>query len=264
MRYPSGMRRSPSKLGLALLGLALALAAGCSHTFYQFDVSSNELAWIQSTQQSLAASSGNPAALAQVVDLPGRRAVETLIAGMTVQSTEGDRQYEQLTHALYLGVMADNEDPIQALDSDATLMAARVGQRVAAHGLSQMGLGGIAQLVGGFGDHDGQRLNEMSQSLARGNIGGCVQGEVIVSYDAGILGHIHTELADQDANYVAWRQRVRSIHLVRFACQRGQVLVVMTRNDGERGLKVIGWHFLSPEAWQQTEPRLREAFDLPQ
>jgi len=242
---------------LALLGL------GCSHTYFQFDVSPNELAWIENTQRGLAASSTNPGALGQVVDLQGRRATETLLAGVTIEQTQADAQYEQLVHALYLGVMADGEDPLAALDADTTLMAARVGQRVAAQGLNQLGLGGIAQMVSGVGDSDQQRLREMSASLTRNQIGTCVEGRVVVSYDAGILGHIDSSLADSDPNYRAWRDRVQALHLVRFACRSGHVLMVMTRNRGESGLRVIGWHFMSPQQWQVVEPRLRETFDLP-
>lgn len=245
--------------------LALILGVGCSHTYFQFDVSPNELAWIENTQQALAASHTNPGALQQVVDLEGRRAVETLIAGLTVEQTEADRQYDQLAHALYLGVMQDNEDPLAALDSDASVMAARVGQRIAQHGLQQMGLGGIAQMVGGVMDDDGSRLREMSASLARGQIATCTQGEVVVSYDAGILGHINSQLADSDANYLAWRERVRAIHLVRFGCAGGaHVLIIMTRSRDRSGLQVVGWHFMSAQQWAAVEPRLRRAFDLPE
>ncbi|MGE0785177.1 MAG: hypothetical protein AB7S26_05770 [Sandaracinaceae bacterium] len=246
-------------IGLALL----ALSVGCSHTWFQFDVSQNELNWIANAQGALAASAGNPNALAQVVDLQGRRGAETLIAGMTVESTEADRQYDQLAHALYLGLIGDLDDPAAALSSDTNMMAARVAQRVAASGLNQMGLGMIGNLVGQFADNDGQRLNEMSASLARGQIGTCREGDVIVSYNAGILGHIHTDLADNDPTYQAWRDRVRAIHLVRFTCATGHVLVVMTRNRDEQGLRVIGWHFMTPQQWQSLEPQLRQAFDLP-
>lgn len=257
MRHSSVMRRNAAACLCALL------VAGCSHTWFQFDVSANELAWIENTQQALAASYTNVNALGQVVDLEGRRAVETLIAGLTVEQTEADEQYDQLVHALYLGVMGDAEDPIAALDSDATAMAARVGQRVASHGLQQMGLGGIAAMVGAVGNDDETRLREMSASLQRGQITTCREGEVVVSYDAGILGHIHSQLAEQDAAYLAWRERVSAIHLVRFSCNTGHVLVVMTRSRGESGLRVVGWHFMSPAQWEVVEPRLRDAFDLP-
>lgn len=245
--------------------LSLVLGVGCSHTYFQFDVSPNELAWIENTQQALAASHTNPGALQQVVDLEGRRAMETLIAGLTVEQTEADRQYDQLAHALYLGVMSDGEDPLTALTSDTSVMAARVGQRIAQHSLQQMGLGGIAQMVGGVMDDDGTRLREMSASLTQGRIATCAEGEVVVSYNADILGHINSELASSDANYLAWRERVRAIHLVHFTCTTGgHVLIVMTRSQSRSGLQVVGWHFMSAQQWAQVEPRMRTAFDLPQ
>jgi hypothetical protein len=209
------------------------------------------------------ASQADVNALGRVVDLDGRRGVETLVAGMTVEQTSGDEQYRKLTRALYIGIMGDAEDPLSALDQDVSWMAARVGQRVAVHGLNQMGLGGIASMVGGVGDDSGQRLRQMQASLHRGQIATCQAPEVIVSYDAGILGHIHTQLTDQDPTYQAWRSRVRAIHLVRFTCRSQHVLLIMTRNHGEPGLRVIGWHFVTPQQWQQMQPRLRDAFDLP-
>jgi hypothetical protein len=249
------------RFSLALLALVLG---GCSHTWYQLDVSANERSHIVNTQNALAvAAQADVNALARVVDLQGRRAAETLVAGMTVQQTDGDEQYQKLTRALYLGVMGDAEDPLSALDQDVAWMAARVGQRVATQGLSRMGLGGIASMVGAVGDDSGQRLRQMQASLLRGQIATCQAPQVIVSYDAGILGHIHTQLTDQDPGYQAWRDRVRAIHLVRFTCRTQHVLMVLTRNRGEPGLRVIGWHFLSQAQWEQMQPRLRDAFDLP-
>lgn len=248
------------------IAAAVALAAalgGCSHTWYQFSVSPAERSAIESTKNALAASSRDLNAMAQVIDLDGRRAVETLVAGMTVEQTAGEEQYQQLTRALYLGVMGDAEDPLSALDQDVTWMAARVAQRAAAQGLNQMGLGGIASMVGVVADDSGQRLREMQVSLHRGQIATCQAPNVIVSYDAGILGHIHTRLTDNDPGYQAWRQRVRAIHLVRFTCRSQHVLMIMTRNRGQAGLRVIGWHFVTQQQWERMQPRLRDAFDLP-
>ncbi|HJL14014.1 MAG TPA: hypothetical protein RMH99_00085 [Sandaracinaceae bacterium LLY-WYZ-13_1] len=246
-------------------GVLVALAlGGCSHTWYQFDVSANERTRISNAKNALAtASRADANALAQVVDLSGRRAVETLVAGMTVERTDGEEQRQKLTRALYIGIMGDAEDPMSALDQDITWMAARVGQRVASHGLTQMGLGGIGAMVGAVADDSGQRLRQMQASLHRGQIATCQAPNVIVSYDAGILGHIHTQLTDSDADYQRWRERVRAIHLVRFTCRSQYVLMLLTRNRGEAGLRVIGWHFVTPEQWQRMEPRLRDAFDLP-
>lgn len=254
------MGRSLSVAAAAAVVLGLG---GCSHTWYQFSVSSAERDAIQQAQGALAAASRDPNALGQVVDLDGRRAVESLVAGMTLESTAGDEQYQKLTRALYIGIMGDAEDPLSAVNQDVTWMAARVAQRAAAQGLNQMGLGGIAAMVGVVGDDSGQRLREMQVSLHQGEIATCQAPDVIVSYDAGILGHIQTQLTDQDANYQAWRQRVRAIHLVRFTCRAQHVLMVMTRNQGEPGLRVIGWHFLTQAQWDAMRPRLRDAFDLP-
>lgn len=249
---------------LPVVHVAVVLGGGCSHTWYQFHVSPNEQAHIANTQSALAiASRADVNALAQVIDLDGRRAVETLVAGMTVEQTDGEVQYRKLMRALYLGIMGDVEDPLTALDQDISWMAARVGQRVAVHGLNQIGLGGIAAIVGAVGDDSAQRLREMQASLHRGQIATCQAPDVVVSYDAGILGHIHTQLADQDPVYQAWRSRVRAIHLVRFDCGGRHALMIMSRNHGEAGLRVLGWHFLTAQQWLQLAPRLRDVFDLP-
>jgi hypothetical protein len=238
---------------------------GCSHTWFQFTVSANELAHIENTKNALAASYRDPNALAQVVDLDGRRAVETLIAGMATEHTDGDEQFQRLTRVLMIGIMGDDEDPLSMLDPDITLTAARVGQRVAGAQLQQFGLGGLAEMAGAAlgTDSDGQRLSEMQFSLEQGAITTCGEPDVIVSYDAGILGHISTQMTDQDATYQAWRSRVRSIHLVRFQCNPQHVLMVLSRNHGEAGLRVIGWHFATHGQWQQMRPGMRRAFDLP-
>lgn len=248
-----------------LLGLLLLVfGSGCSHTWFQFQVSPNERSHISNTVGALAASSRDPNALAQVVDLPGRRAVETLIAGMSLERTDGDPQFQRLLRALYIGVMGDREDPLAALDVDLAVAAARVGQRLASQGLGQMGLGGLAAMAGvALGNDDGQRLREMQASIGRGQIASCQDFEVVVSYDAGILGHIHSQLAEQDPNYVAWRARVRAIHLVSFTCRSGHALMVLTRNANEANLRVIGWHWLTPGQWQAMRPRMRAAFDIP-
>lgn len=247
------------------IGVALFLSAGCSHTWYQFTVSANELSHIEGAKDALAASYRNPNALAQVVDLDGRRAVETLIAAMTTEQTAGDEQFQRLSRALMIGIMGDRDDPLAMLDPDILLVAARVGQRVAGQQLEQFGLGGLVEMAGAVlgTDSDGQRLGEMQASLASGGIATCAGADVIVSYDAGILGHITTQMTDQDPNYQAWRARVRAIHLVRFQCNARHVLMVMTRNSGEAGLRVIGWHFASQSQWEQMRPGIRQAFDLP-
>ncbi len=249
----------------ALVAIALAaVLGGCSHTFFQFHINAverNEI--IEARNALVVGAQGDVNTLAAVVDLNGRRAAETLVAGMTVEQTSAEPQYERLTRALYLGIMEDAEDPLAALDSDMTMIAARVGQRVAVHSLDQMGLGGIAAMVGVVGDDSGQRLREMQGSLVRAQLGACTELYPIISYDAGILGHIHSQLAEQDPIYVDWRSRVRAIHLVRFACPRGQVLVVFTKNAGERGVRAIGWHAVSAQQWVTLEPRLRQALDLP-
>jgi hypothetical protein len=259
----------PARLGslrfpltFALLVGLLAVLGGCSHTFFQFHVNNAERSELIEARNALVASQNNPAALGQVVDVNGRRAVETLLAGMTVESTAADPQYDRLVRALYLGVMPDGDDPLGALDSDMSLIAARVGQRVATHTLNQMGLGGIAAMVGIVGDDSGQRLVEMQASLARSGLGTCAELHPIISYDAGILGHIRSQLAENDPVYVDWRGRVRAIHLVRWSCPRGQVLMVLTKNAGEHGVRAIGWHNVTPQQWVNLEPRLRHALDL--
>lgn len=253
-------RRRPFVVAIALA----AVAGACSHTFFQFHINAVEQNEILSARNALVvAAQGDVNTLAAVVDLNGRRAVETLIAGMTVEQTSAEPQFERLTRALYIGVMGDAEDPLSALDSDMTMIAARVGQRVVGHSLDQMGLGGIAAIVGVVGDDGGQRLREMQGSLVRGQFGTCTELHPVISYDAGILGHIHSQLAESDPVYLDWRNRVRAIHLVRFACRNGHVLMVFTKNAGEAGVRVIGWHFVSPEQWVGLEPRLRQALDLP-
>lgn len=244
---------------------ALFLSAGCSHTWFQFTVSANELAHIDNTKNALAATYTNPNALAQVVDLDGRRAVETLIAGMATERTSGDEQFQRLTRVLMIAIMGDDEDPLSMLDPDISLTAARVGQRIIGAQLQQFGLGGLVEMAGAVlgTDSDGQRLSEMQHSLRQGGITTCRAPDVIVSYDAGILGHIHTQMTDRDPIYQAWRGRVRAIHFVRFECGRQHVLMVMTRNRGEAGLRVIGWHFATHGQWQQMRPGIRRAFDLP-
>jgi hypothetical protein len=248
----------------ALAGALVLLLAGCSHTFYQFHIDAAEQGAILSNRNALAAgAAGQNDVLASAVDLNGRRAVETLLASMTVEQTNADVQYQRLVHALYLGVLADGEDPLGALDADVTTIAARVAQRAVGTGLEQMGLGGIAEMVGIGGDDDGQRLGEMQASLARANIGTCDALYPIISYNAGILGHIRSQLAENDPAYLEWRGRVRAIHLVRFDCQTGHVLMLLGRNAGEDGVRAIGWTLLSPAQWQALEPRLRYALDLP-
>ncbi len=249
----------------ALLSLPLVFVLGaCSHTFFQFHINPVEQNEIMEARNALTVSAqGDVNMLAQVVDMNGRRAVESLLAGMTVEHTEADPQYQRLVRALYMGVMGDADDPLAALDSDMTMIAARVGQRVAVNGLNQMGLGGLAAMVGVVADDSGQRLREMQGSLVRGQIGMCTELYPIISYDAGILGHIHSQIAEQDQTYLEWRGRVRAIHLVRFACSNGQVLMVFTKNANEAGARAIGWHFVSNQQWASLEPRLRQALDLP-
>lgn len=251
-------------VALTVLVLAGVLGA-CSHTYFQFHINQVEQNEIMQARNALTVSAqGDVNMLAQVVDLNGRRAVETLLAGMTIERTEADPQYQRLVRALYMGVMGDADDPVAALDSDMAVIAARVGQRVAVNGLNQMGLGGIAAMVGVVADDSGQRLREMQGSLVRGQIGTCTDLYPIISYDAGVLGHIHSQLAEQDQVYLEWRGRVRAIHLVRFACQNGsQVLMLLTKNAGEAGVRAIGWHFVSTPQWVALEPRLRQALDLP-
>ncbi|GAB5542337.1 MAG: hypothetical protein RLO52_47090 [Sandaracinaceae bacterium] len=258
------MRGTTRALSAAAFALGALVMGGCSHTWYQFEVSQVERSHIDATKNALAATQANPNALAQVVDLEGRRGAEALIAGMSVQSNQGDAQVERLSRVLYLAIMGDAEDPLAALDQDMTMAGARVAQRIAQGGLNQMGLGGLAAMVGVVGDDDGQRLREMSVSLQRGQPQTCGPFDVIVSYDAGILGHIHTSITDNDATYQAWKQRVQAVHLVRFTCATNHMLVVMTRNRGEAGLRVIGWHFVTQAQWESMRPGLRHAFDLPQ
>jgi hypothetical protein len=247
-------------------GLIVAFAivlAGCSHTFFQFHIDQNSANAIEQNKMALAATAGNPGALAQVVDLEGRRAAETLVAGMTVESTSGDVQYQRLTRALYLGIMGDGVDPVNALTSDVTFMAAQVAQRIAINQASQFGLGGLAQMVGMVTDNDGVRLGEMSASLQRGGIAYCQGLDPIISYNAGILGHIHSQLAESDQNYLAWRGRVQSIHLVHYVCGQQHAVMVFTQNAGEPGVRAIGWHFMRADQWERFRPQLRYALDLP-
>src|SRR5690606_23659060 len=241
--------------GRALLALAVAaVLAGCSHTYFQFHINAAEQSEIMAARNALVVSAqGDVSTLSAVVDLNGRRAVETLIAGMTVEQTAADPQYERLTRALYLGVMGDAEDPLAALDSDLTMIAGRVAQRVAAHTIDQMGFGGIAAMVGMVGDDSSQRLREMQGSRVRAQVGTCTELHPVISYDAGILPHIRSQLAENDPVYVDWRSRVRAIHLVRFACPHGHVLMVLTKNAGEAGVRAIGWHHVSPQQWAHLE-----------
>lgn len=244
------------------IAFSALMSVGCTHTYYQFRVGASERDAIDQTKDALAAASSDQDGLAQVVDLDGRRAVETLVAGMTIEGTEADPQYARLVRALYLGIMGDVDDPLTALDQEITWIAARVAQRVATTGLSQSGLGQVAALVGLPGDSDAERLTEMSASLVRGRIGTCQTGDVIVSYNAGILGHINSRLAENDAIYVAWRQRVQAMHLARFTCATRHVIILMSQNRGEAGMRVLGWHFLTQEQWDRLNPRLHEALDL--
>lgn len=259
--YPSDMRLR----GLAGAILAILAAVGCSHTYFQLRVSDAELEEIDQTRQALAASYRAPGALAQVVDLPGRRATETLLASLTLEQTNADEQYQRLMRALYIAVMGDASDPMEALQSDLSMTGLRVGTRVAAQTVAPLGLDGIVESAGAalLGDGDGQRLREMQVSLQRGQIETCEGGEIIVSYDADILGHIDAQMAERDADYRAWRDRVEAIHLLRLRCREGHVLMIMTRNGDEPGLRVIGWHFVSQRQWDAMAPRLRETFDLP-
>jgi hypothetical protein len=266
MSYAMGMAvAAPIRLALAIsIGLGLV---GCSHTFYQFHIDNSERNAILNTRNTLAVAVQDPNAIAAAVDLNGRRAVETLVAGMSVEQTNADEQYQRLMRTLYLGVMAEGEDPLSAFNQDVAMMAARVAHRAASSTLDQMGLGGIAStMMGmiGMGDDDGQRLGEMQASLARTNIGMCTELYPIISYNAGILGHIHSDLANNDPVYLDWRERVRSIHLVRFACPGGHVLMVLTQNHGESDARAIGWQSISDAQWQAMEPQLRYSLDLPQ
>lgn len=245
-------------------GLALVVAlGGCSHTYFQFHVDAAQQAEIMGARNALAVSTQRgPNAMAPVVDLNARRAVEALIAGVTVEQTNADPQFQRLVRALYLGVMQPGVDPMAALDSDMTRIAARVGQRLASNTLGQLGLGGLAAMVGGVADDSGQRLHEMHGTLMRGQLGTCTELAPVVSYDAAILGHIQSQLAEQDPTYRDWRARVRAVHLVRFGCPSGHFLMVFTKNESERGVRAIGWQHLTPQQWHALEPRLRHALDL--
>jgi len=258
-----GLPGLPRVAAAALLMTALV---GCSHTYFQFHINSAQQAQIMTTRNALAVSAqGDVNMLAQVVDLNGRRGAESLIAGLTVEQTNADPQFQRLVRALYLGLLRDGEDPLAAIDSDMAMMAARVGQRAAMNVANQMGLGGLAAMVGmAAPDDSGQRLREMQATLVRGRLGTCGELHPVISYDAGILGHIRSQLAEQDPVYVDWRGRVRAIHLVRFACPNGHFLMVLTENANESGARAIGWQYLSPAQWQGLEPRLRHALDLPQ
>jgi hypothetical protein len=263
LRYAFGMTRAAAARALPALFLSVLLGA-CSHTFFQFHLNAGQHDEVMQAQQALAVSArGDVNMLAQVVDLNGRRAVEVLVAGMTVEETAGDVQYQRLSRALSIGVMGDASDPLSMLDPDLTTVAARVGQRVAANQLGQMGFGGIASMVGVVPYDSGTRLREMQASLVRGRVDACRELHPVISYDAGILGHIRSQLAEQDPVYLEWRGRVRAIHLVRLSCQSGHALMIFTKNHGEAGVRAIGWHFLTPQQWQALEPGLRHALDLP-
>jgi hypothetical protein len=55
----------------------------------------------------------------------------------------------------------------------------------------------MGTLIGGIGNSDQARLSEMVVSLRRSAIGSCQPGaEHIVSYNAGTLGHIRSQLAE--------------------------------------------------------------------
>src|SRR5688572_23499124 len=112
-------------LGRALVMCVALLATACSHTFFQFHIDGRQQNAIIAAQQGLAATQGDPGALSQVVDLNGRRAVETLLAGMTLEQTEGDEQFQRLSRALYMGVMANGEDPLAAINMDTLTIASR-------------------------------------------------------------------------------------------------------------------------------------------
>ncbi|MCC6874389.1 MAG: hypothetical protein IT378_08820 [Sandaracinaceae bacterium] len=250
--------------GALVLVLALSVA-GCSHTWFQFHVSAAEASAIDQNKNALAATAASRDlnALAQVVDLDGRRGAEILVAGMTVESTSADVQHARLTRALYFGIMGDGEDPLSALDMDLGSMAARVAQRVAVNQAQQMGFGAIASFIGAVGDDDGTRLTEMQMSLTRGQVATCQGLDPIISYNAGILGHIHSQMAESDPTYLAWRARVQSIHLVHYVCGSQHAVFLLSRNAGEPGVRALGWHFMRPDQWERLRPRLRQALDLP-
>jgi hypothetical protein len=253
----------------AVAALAILVLGACSHTYYQFHIGGDEESAIYAAQQGLTAGAqGDLGTLSVAVDLNGRRAIETLLAAMTLEQTENDAQFQRLSRALFLGVMSNGEDPIAAVNMDTMTIASRFAHRIAqASGLDPMGLvSGVAAMVGipVAGDDDGQRLNEMHGSLRAGQIGTCTELHPVISYNAGILGHVRTQLAENDPVYVDWRQRVRAIHLVRFRCATGHALMLFTHDRGQPSARAIGWHFLNEAQWVALEPQLRYALDLPQ
>src|SRR6187402_324822 len=103
---------------------SLLVLSACSHTYYQFHVGGDEEAAIYAAQQGLTvAAQGDLGTLQAVVDLNGRRAIETLLAGMTLEQTENDEQFQRLARALFLGVMSNGEDPVSAINMDTMTIA---------------------------------------------------------------------------------------------------------------------------------------------
>ncbi|MGF1468293.1 MAG: hypothetical protein ACFCGT_19395 [Sandaracinaceae bacterium] len=258
--------------GLTLVGLAVCVLAACSHTFYQRALPSAEQLAVEDARARLVEAAGGASAFGRsgqaldaVVDWSGRQAAETLVVGMSLESTRGDALYERLARALALGLLEDGQDPWAVLEPDTVLLASRLALRLAEQGLLREGLGLAAPLLGhlvGLAGRPALHRAAMVLSLRRADLGRCGAVEPIVAYDAAILRHLRAEVADRDPVYVAWRDRVKAIYLVRFPCPTHHVVMLLTRDRGRRDLRVLGWHRLSAAQWTALEPRLREALDL--
>jgi hypothetical protein len=105
----------------ALAAVSLLLAAGCSHTFFQYHPNRFE----QARAGLAAGAAGGEPVVAQVVDVSGRRAVETLLAGVTVESTAADVQTDRMIRALYLGILDGGQDPMSAFNLELVSIAGR-------------------------------------------------------------------------------------------------------------------------------------------